>query len=170
MLPPTDRPALQTSLRSWRALSPAEVADVLEADLDSGLTDESAAEPLHHYGPNELAHHPGPPLLRRLAAQFTDPLVVVRSGRTLRVPTASLVPGDILLLAEGDLVGCDGRIIEAASAEVNEAPLTGESAPVAKLTGRRPADTWSMGEVLGPRCSWQTNSANSSAGAWPPEP
>ena len=75
--------------------------------------------------------------LRRLtAAQST----VVRDQRTVRLPTASLVPGDVVLLAEGDTIGFDGRLVEAASIEVNEAPLTGESVPVAKVSTVQPVD------------------------------
>jgi Ca2+-transporting ATPase len=65
---------------------------------------------------------------------------VVRDGRTIRVATATLVPGDIVLLAEGDTIGFDGRLVEAASVEINEAPLTGESVPVSKVIGVQPVD------------------------------
>ncbi len=57
---------------------------------------------------------------------------VVRDGGTRSIPSTELVPGDVVLLAEGDAVGADCRIIESASLEVAEAPLTGESEPVAK--------------------------------------
>lgn len=57
-----------------------------------------------------------------------------------RVPAAALVPGDILLLAEGDAVSADGRLVAAASLTVAEASLTGESEAVLKdlstLVGR----------------------------------
>lgn len=75
--------------------------------------------------------------LRQLtAAQST----VVRDGRTARIPTTSLVPGDVVLLAEGDTIGFDGRLVEAASIEANEALLTGESVPVAKVCTVQPVD------------------------------
>ncbi|MGH9132339.1 MAG: cation-translocating P-type ATPase [Ilumatobacteraceae bacterium] len=57
---------------------------------------------------------------------------VVRDGREERVPAVDLVPGDLLLLAEGDAVGADGRLVEAASLQVAEASLTGESEAVLK--------------------------------------
>ncbi len=57
---------------------------------------------------------------------------VVRDGRTFRVPSAELVPGDILLLAEGDAVGADARLLEGSSLRVLEASLTGESEAVQK--------------------------------------
>ena len=47
-------------------------------------------------------------------------------------PAAEVVPGDVLLLAEGDAVAADGRLVEAASLTVAEASLTGESEAVLK--------------------------------------
>ncbi len=67
--------------------------------------------------------------LQRLAAATAT---VVRDGRPDRVPADEVVPGDILLLAEGDAVAADARLVEAASLTVAEAALTGESEPVLK--------------------------------------
>ena len=57
---------------------------------------------------------------------------VLRDGRLQRVPSAELVRGDLLLLGEGDAVGADARLVQAASLRVLEAPLTGESEAVLK--------------------------------------
>ena len=57
---------------------------------------------------------------------------VVRDGQEQEVPAAEVVRGDVLLLAEGDAVSADARLVEAASLTVAEAPLTGESEPVLK--------------------------------------
>jgi magnesium-transporting ATPase (P-type) len=57
---------------------------------------------------------------------------VLRAGRTERVPSASLVPGDLLVLTEGDAVGADARLLSATSLRVQEASLTGESEAVLK--------------------------------------
>ncbi len=57
---------------------------------------------------------------------------VMRDGVEIRVPTADVVPGDVLLLAEGDAVSADARVVEAASLSVAEAALTGESEAVLK--------------------------------------
>lgn len=57
---------------------------------------------------------------------------VLRDGQVRRVPTEELVPGDILVLAEGDTVPADGRLFQAASLRMAEASLTGESVPIAK--------------------------------------
>ncbi len=48
------------------------------------------------------------------------------------IPTKELVPGDIILLEQGDKIGADGRIIELTNLTIDEAPLTGESEPVEK--------------------------------------
>lgn len=57
---------------------------------------------------------------------------VIRSGQQVRVPSAELVPGDLLVLAEGDAVGADARLVQCASLRVHEASLTGESQAVLK--------------------------------------
>ncbi|MGB5731035.1 MAG: cation-translocating P-type ATPase [Acidimicrobiia bacterium] len=57
---------------------------------------------------------------------------VRRSDRVEEVDASGLVPGDILLLEAGDVVPADARIVSSASLEVQEASLTGESAPIAK--------------------------------------
>jgi P-type Ca2+ transporter type 2C len=57
---------------------------------------------------------------------------VIRDHAQREVPAADLVVGDLLVLAEGDIVPADARIVEAAALLVDEAALTGESAPVDK--------------------------------------
>ena len=57
---------------------------------------------------------------------------VMRSGQRLHINSAELVVGDLLVLAEGDAVGADARLTQAASLRVLEAPLTGESQAVLK--------------------------------------
>jgi Ca2+-transporting ATPase len=59
---------------------------------------------------------------------------VVRDGETRVVPAADVVPGDVVLLEQGDIVTADMRLVEAPGLKINEAPLTGESEPVTKLT------------------------------------
>ena len=67
--------------------------------------------------------------LQRMASASAG---VVRDGVEQRISTIDLVPGDLLLLAEGDAVAADARLVEAASLMVAEASLTGESEPVLK--------------------------------------
>ncbi len=57
---------------------------------------------------------------------------VLRDGVLLRIPSAALVSGDLLVLAEGDAVGADARLAECADLRLLEASLTGESEPVLK--------------------------------------
>jgi Ca2+-transporting ATPase len=57
---------------------------------------------------------------------------VLRDGEQRLVPTAGLVPGDVLLLEEGDTIPADARVLHAIALRVAEAALTGESAPVFK--------------------------------------
>ncbi|MDP3310270.1 MAG: HAD-IC family P-type ATPase, partial [Polaromonas sp.] len=67
--------------------------------------------------------------LRRLAALRVR---VLRDGQEAMIEARELVPGDVLLLAAGDAVGADARLIVEAQLQVAEAALTGESVPVSK--------------------------------------
>ena len=55
---------------------------------------------------------------------------VVRDGKESRISSAELVPGDLLVLGEGDAIGADARLLQALSLRVQEASLTGESQAV----------------------------------------
>jgi P-type Ca2+ transporter type 2C len=57
---------------------------------------------------------------------------VRRGGELVEVPAEQLVPGDVVSLEAGDVVPADGRLLRAATLEVDESALTGESMPVAK--------------------------------------
>ncbi len=57
---------------------------------------------------------------------------VVRDGAKQRLPSTELVPGDVLVLEEGDAVGADARLAMAATLRAHEASLTGESEAVLK--------------------------------------
>ncbi|MDF1738609.1 MAG: HAD-IC family P-type ATPase [Verrucomicrobiales bacterium] len=66
---------------------------------------------------------------------------VVREGAEEIIEARDLVPGDIIMIAAGDAIGADARLIEVAALEVAEAALTGESLPVSKQLGELPEDT-----------------------------
>ena len=57
---------------------------------------------------------------------------VWRDGQLTELPMEQLVPGDVVAIEAGDIVPADGRIIRAATLEIDESALTGESLPVAK--------------------------------------
>src|SRR5579864_4630072 len=57
---------------------------------------------------------------------------VLRDGREVTIRAEEIVPGDVVLLAAGDLLPADGRVLEARDFFVNEALLTGESYPTEK--------------------------------------
>ncbi|HXX58506.1 MAG TPA: magnesium-translocating P-type ATPase [Thermodesulfovibrionales bacterium] len=71
----------------------------------------------------------------RLRKSVAVHVQVLRDGQSREVPVAELVPGDIVLLAAGDLVPGDGRILESKDFFVNQALLTGEPYPVEKTPG-----------------------------------
>ncbi|MFI8458585.1 cation-translocating P-type ATPase [Kitasatospora sp. NPDC085464] len=154
----------------------------------AGLTDEQVQRLLAVHGPNEVGAPPSPPLWSRVAAQLSDPLILVllaavaltvatgdhadaiviglvilvntavgvtqeiraanavaalsalsapvarvlRDGEEREVAAATVVPGDVLLLAEGDIVPADAELADASALLVDESMLTGESVPVEK--------------------------------------
>jgi P-type Ca2+ transporter type 2C len=67
--------------------------------------------------------------LRHMAAPTAT---VVRDGVEVEIPGRDLVPGDVILLHTGDRIPADGRLLESVNLQVDEAALTGESAPLAK--------------------------------------
>ena len=66
---------------------------------------------------------------------------VIREGKEVLIDAREVVPGDILLIEAGDRIAADGLLLESVELEVNEAVLTGESAPVRKKVGKLKPDT-----------------------------
>jgi Ca2+-transporting ATPase len=66
---------------------------------------------------------------------------VLREGELLKIPADELVPGDIVLLEEGDNIPADGRLIELKNFRTQEASLTGESLPADKILNSLSAKT-----------------------------
>jgi len=79
--------------------------------------------------------------LEALREMATPEVTVRRDGTEQNVDSSTLVPGDIVVLQQGDVVPADARLVEAANLEVDEAALTGESIPVEKTTGEIDAET-----------------------------
>lgn len=76
---------------------------------------------------------------------------VIRNGETRWIAARELVPGDIVLLAEGGRVPADALLVQGDVLQVDESALTGESAPVIKRPDPSGASTLaSPGEALGP--------------------
>ncbi|MGI5132853.1 cation-translocating P-type ATPase [Pseudonocardia sp. CA-107938] len=175
----------------------AEVADALQVDPDIGLAEPEVRARRQAAGPNDLPVERSRSLIRSVAAQLGDTVVLVllgaaaltattgdladcavillviavntivgvvqerraigaiaalraaaaptvrvrRDRRVLRVPTRDLVVGDVLVLAEGDVVGADARLGSAHALQVDEALLTGESQPSERaVAAQRTAD------------------------------
>jgi Ca2+-transporting ATPase len=70
--------------------------------------------------------------LAALRAMAAPEVTVLRDGAPRRVPNRDVVPGDVLVLEEGDLVAADARLVECVGMRALEAALTGESEPVEK--------------------------------------
>ncbi len=83
---------------------------------------------------------------------------VRRGGAKLRIPSAQLVPGDVVLLQSGDRVPADLRLLIRRNLHIEEAALTGESLPVEKQTEPLPAEAR----------SWPTAPISPSPARWSP--
>jgi Ca2+-transporting ATPase len=69
-----------------------------------------------------------------LRTMFAADASVIRGGERRSLPASELVPGDVIIIEEGDRIPADGRLIESASLQTSEAAVTGESMPVSKDT------------------------------------
>ena len=72
--------------------------------------------------------------IRRLLELAPPRAVVIRNGEEMEIPTAEVVPGDLMLVRPGAKVPTDGEVVEGES-EIDESMVTGESMPVAKAPG-----------------------------------
>lgn len=179
----------------WSTLTPREIVEYFQTDLNNGLSDKEARQRLSKFGPNQLSNTP-PVLFGQLffkqfksiiflallaatvvsmvfcaPADYSVMLVMVllaalfgsmleyrmehsmiklrrlsalkatvrRNGQERIVPAVELVPGDIVLLAAGDLVPADMRLLETFQLAVDESVLTGKSTPVMKKQETQPA-------------------------------
>ena len=84
--------------------------------------------------------------LESLKAMSAPSAKVLRGGVRLEIPSADVVPGDIVLLEAGDMVVADGRILENFSLKVNESSLTGESEGVDKTAEAITAEQVALGD------------------------
>jgi len=79
--------------------------------------------------------------LEALSRALTTETTVLRAGEKQRIDARELVPGDIVLLASGDKVPADLRLLQSRSLQIDESALTGESLPVEKRSGVLGHDT-----------------------------
>lgn len=80
-----------------------------------------------------------------LAKAVTTEATVIREEKTLKIPSANLVPGDIVLLTSGDKVPADLRLLTVRNLQIDESALTGESIPAEKSCSVLPEET-SLGD------------------------
>jgi P-type Mg2+ transporter len=76
----------------------------------------------------------------KLKAMVSSTATVVRDGTEAEVPLKTLVPGDVIRLAAGDMVPADVRVLTAKDLFLNQSALTGESLPVEKKAEALSAD------------------------------
>ncbi|WP_255149209.1 cation-translocating P-type ATPase [Halorarius halobius] len=79
--------------------------------------------------------------MERLREMATPEATVLRDGERVAVPATAVVPGDVLLLEQGDAAPADARLVEATELSTMEAALTGESTPVSKSVDTLPEET-----------------------------
>ncbi len=84
--------------------------------------------------------------LASLKAMSSPNARVIRNGKQVEIPSSEVVVGDILLIEAGNVAAADGRILEAASLQVNESALTGESLNVLKSTDKIDAEELALGD------------------------
>lgn len=73
-------------------------------------------------------------VLKSLRSSNQESAEALRDGRPVQLPAAELVPGDIIIVKEGDKVPADARIIQSDMFRIDESQLTGESLPIEKNT------------------------------------
>jgi Mg2+-importing ATPase len=86
-------------------------------------------------GMNFSQSHRSQAAAAKLREQATPSASALRDGEWCDIPRSSVVPGDIVRLSAGDLVPADGSVLTARDLHTQEAALTGESLPVAKVPG-----------------------------------
>ncbi|HEX4687446.1 MAG TPA: HAD-IC family P-type ATPase [Nocardioides sp.] len=86
--------------------------------------------------------------VKALAQMMKTVARVRRDGRAIEVDAEELVPGDVVLVEAGNRVPADGRICVAATLEIDEAALTGESLPVGKTTDAVVGDDVPLGDRI----------------------
>jgi hypothetical protein len=102
-----------------------------------------------------------------LAGLLPVTAVAVRDGVPVEIPAGDLVPGDVIVIAEGGRISADARLIDG-SVSVEMSALTGESVP----SSGRPTHEWSPAPCSKPTswCSAAPNASGARPGPWSPAP
>ncbi|MDN5358342.1 MAG: P-type Ca2+ transporter type [Candidatus Diapherotrites archaeon] len=79
--------------------------------------------------------------IEALKKMTTPRAKVLRDGKLVEIPATEVVPGDVVILEEGDAVPADIRLVEAKGLTIDESLLTGESIPVIKTVEALPEET-----------------------------
>lgn len=87
--------------------------------------------------------------------------LVIRDGGEIRIAGREVVPGDVMVLSEGDRIAADATLIESLNLTVDESLLTGESVPVTKTIDKGRADLFSATLVVQGRGKATVNSTGS---------
>lgn len=97
-----------------------------------------------------IQEHRADQAVTALAQLITPSVRVRRDGAERSISSAEIVPGDVVLLEEGDIVPADGELLEAVSLLVDESALTGESVAAGRRGphGDRSGDPLSSGSVI----------------------
>jgi Ca2+-transporting ATPase len=133
------RDVMQLILLGAAVVSLLVTGDVATAAVLAGLTVFNAVIGLRQEAKAEES-------VKALAQMMKTIARVRRDGQALEVDAAELVPGDVVLMEAGNRVPADGRICVAATLEIEEAALTGESPPVAKSTEPVGGDEVALGD------------------------
>ncbi len=135
------RDFMQIILLAAAGVSLFVTGDVATSVLLAGLTVFNAVIGLRQEAKAEES-------VKALAQMMKTIARVRRGGQALEIDAEELVPGDVVLVEAGNRVPADGRICVAATLEIEEAALTGESLPVAKATDPVPGDDVPLGDRI----------------------
>jgi P-type Mg2+ transporter len=79
-------------------------------------------------------------IVEKLSKFISKQVLVKRDGKIFLVDETDIVPGDVVIVREGDIAVADMRLIDVDSLQVNESQLTGESVPITKQVFDKPSD------------------------------
>ncbi len=133
------RDVMQIILVAAAAISLIVTQDVATAVVLAGLTVFNAVIGLRQEAKAEES-------VKALARMLRTIARVRRNGRAIEVDAEELVPGDVVMVEAGNRVPADGRVSVAATLEIEEAALTGESLPVSKSTYPVPGEDVALGD------------------------